>query len=116
MGYHDQEGMNLPEGGHIVQTYKVEEEGKFIGGVVAYGVLTLALLAAVAIAADAMYAMLPIIGSAMFAYLNFNFVRAMDGGYMPFLSYRVLRWLIIVTALASLVCAVVAFFGLVRFM
>lgn len=79
----------------------------FIGGVVAYGVLTIALLATMAVMLGSPMALLALAAASAVAYANFTFVQAIHVGAFPAIGYTNLVRLTTFTAL--LCCAIVLF-------
>lgn len=75
----------------------------FVGGVIAYGVLTLALLATLAVVLGSPMALLGLAVASAAAYANFTFVQAIHVGAFPAIGYTNLVRLTTFTAL--LCCA-----------
>jgi hypothetical protein len=76
----------------------------FIGGVIAYGVLTMALLATLAVMLGSPLALL---GLAATAYANFTFAHAVNAGHFAAIGYHNLVRL---TNFTAMLCCIIVLF------
>jgi hypothetical protein len=79
----------------------------FIGGVIAYGVLTMALLATLAVMLGSPLALLGLAAASATAYANFTFAHAVNAGHFAAIGYHNLVRL---TNFTAMLCCIIVLF------